>query len=71
MMFLSSSVMLSWAEAKSSALFGRSWLMEGWNSSMSNQIKLWCCLFLMDLNRLITDAVFFHWLNLDALVIFW
>ena len=29
-------------------------------------VKLWCCLFLDDS---ITDAVFFHWLNADALVI--
>ena len=31
--------------------------------------KLWCCLFLMALNHSIADAVFFHWLNLDVLVI--
>ena len=36
---------------------------------MSKQIKLWCCLFLMALNHSINDAVFFHWLNMDALVI--
>ena len=36
---------------------------------MSKQIKLWCFfLLLMALNRFITDAVFLHWLNLDALV---
>ena len=29
-------------------------------------VKLWCSLFLDDS---ITDAVFFHWLNADALVI--
>ena len=34
---------------------------------MSKQI--WYCLFLMDLNHSITGAMFFHWLNLDALVI--
>ena len=32
-------------------------------------VKLWCCLFLIALNDSITDAVFFHWLNVDALVI--
>ena len=52
-----------------SVSFRRSWLMEGLNYSMLNQIKLWCCLFLMALNHSITDAVFFHWLNSDALVI--
>ena len=36
---------------------------------MSKQIKLRCCLFSMALNHSITDAVFFHWLNLDALAI--
>ena len=35
---------------------------------MSKQIKL-CCLFLTVMNLLIMDTVFFHWLNLDALVI--
>ena len=30
---------------------------------MSKQIKLRCCLFFMDLNQSITEAVFFHWLN--------
>ena len=43
--------------------------MEGQNSSMSKQTKLWCIFFLMALNHSITDAVFLHWLNLDALVI--
>ena len=33
--------------------------MEGLNYSMLNQIKLWCCLFLMALNHSITDAVLF------------
>ena len=36
---------------------------------MSKQIKLRCCLFFMDLNHSITEAVFFHWLNLAALMI--
>ena len=35
-------------------------VLEGLNYSMLNQIKLWCCLFLMALNHSITDAVFFH-----------
>ena len=32
---------------------------------------LWCCLFLIPvaLNHSITEVVFFHWLNSDALVI--
>ena len=33
------------------------------------RVKLWCCLFLIALNHSITDTVFFHWLNVDALVI--
>ena len=36
---------------------------------MSKQIKLRCCLFFMDLNQSITEAVFFHWLNLAAVMI--
>ena len=36
---------------------------------MSKQMKLWCCLFSMDLNHSITEAEFFHWLKLDALMI--
>ena len=36
---------------------------------MSKQIKLRCSLFFMDLNHTITEAVFFHWLNLAALMI--
>ena len=36
---------------------------------MSKQIKVWCCLLLMVLNHSITEEEFFHWLNLDALVI--
>ena len=31
---------------------------------MSKQMKLNCCLFLIDLNQLITAVVFFHWLRL-------
>ena len=31
---------------------------------MSKQMKLNCCLFSIDLNQLITAAVFFHWLRL-------
>ena len=38
--------------------------MDGWNSSMSKQMKLNCCLFSIDLNQLITAVVFFHWLRL-------
>ena len=36
---------------------------------MSKQIKLRCCLFFMDLNHPIAEAVFFHWLNLAVLMI--
>ena len=69
MMFRSSMVMLSYVDAKSSALLRRSWLMDGQNSSMSKQIKLRCCLFFMDLNHPIAEAVFFHWLKLAVLMI--
>ena len=36
---------------------------------MSKQIKLRCCLFFMDLNHSIAEAVLFHWLNLAVLMI--
>ena len=36
---------------------------------MSKEIKHRCCLFLMDLNHSITEAVFFHWLNFVAFVV--
>ena len=36
---------------------------------MSKQIKLRCCLFFMDLNHSIEEAVLFHWLNLAVLMI--
>ena len=36
---------------------------------MSKQIKLRCCLFFMDLNHPIAEAVLFHWLNLAVLMI--
>ena len=35
---------------------------------MSKQMKLWCCLPSIALNHSITEAEFFHWLKLDALV---
>ena len=38
--------------------------MDGWNSSMSKQMKLKRCLFSMDLNQSITAAMFFHWCKL-------
>jgi len=63
-MFLSSVVMLSQLEAKSSALFRRSWLMDGSNSLMLKQMKMKCCLFLIGLNQLIMAVVVFHWLKL-------
>ena len=44
---VSSSLVTSQAEAKSSTLFRRSWLMKGQNSSMSKQIKL-CCFFVFN-----------------------
>ena len=57
-MFLSSVVMLSQLEVKSSALFRsalfrRSWLMDGQNSLMSKQMKLNCCFsFRIQLRRI-------------------
>ena len=36
---------------------------------MSKQIKLRCCLFFMDLNHSIAEAVLFHWFNLAVLMI--
>ncbi len=36
---------------------------------MSKQIKVWCCLFSIVLNHSISKEEFFHWLNLDTLVI--
>ena len=38
--------------------------MDGWNSSMSKQMKLRRCLLLIDLNQSITAVVFFHWCKL-------